>query len=108
MRLHKFLVIYGVVITVRFAMIYTHGYLHPDEFFQAQEVFAVRDRTLGNALADMLLILTQTLQMYNYHGSSTVIALVALSSCPKWQRVVSARKHFMVDSISQECPYGLP
>mmetsp|Transcript_17436 Transcript_17436/g.57680 ORF Transcript_17436/g.57680 Transcript_17436/m.57680 type:complete len:550 (-) Transcript_17436:20-1669(-) len=46
MRLHKFLVIYGVVITVRFAMIYTHGYLHPDEFFQAQEVFAVRDRTL--------------------------------------------------------------
>ncbi|EKX50821.1 hypothetical protein GUITHDRAFT_103411 [Guillardia theta CCMP2712] len=66
MRLHKFLVIYGVVITVRFAMIYTH---------------------------DMLLILTQTLQMYNYHGSSRMTALVALSSCPKWQRA---------------CPYGLP
>eukprot|EP00961_Rhodomonas_salina_P299597 3939058-Rhodomonas_salina.3 len=38
---------YAVAVVVRVASVFSHGYVHPDEFFQAQEVAADRMYNLG-------------------------------------------------------------
>ena len=46
----RFWLLYGCAICIRLALLFSPGYIHPDEFFQAQEVAAIRRHSLDQPL----------------------------------------------------------